>query len=612
MADDPKQGFDFRPGDYPRTPGVYLMKDALGRILYVGKAKDLRARLSSYFRKSADHTPKTRILLTRVAGVDILHAGSEKEALLLEASLIKKHRPRYNVVLRDDKQYVLFKLTRGHEYPRLTVTRKVSRDGSVHYGPFTSAGDARATFRLIGRFFPLRKCSDRTLANRSRPCLYHDIGQCMAPCVFEVDRERYREVVRKVEMILSGRTGELMRNLKKAMHQASEALEFERAAEFRDQARAVSKTVERQSAVLGKARDLDAVALSPGKGGEGLGLGVAFVRQGMLLDQKSFYWSGLSLEEAPEVLESFLSQFYTATRFIPPSILLPWTGEDEAVAELLSERRQGPVRLVEARTTEEKGLVAMARRTAAQAGPREGEPDLAGSLAARLGLRAAARRIESVDISHLGGEETKAGVVVFQDGEHLPDASRIYNIPEEEGGGDDYAALNHWIARRVRSGPPWPDLLLIDGGKGQLSAVEKGLGKSLPQAGEGLPGLELAAIAKGPSRRAGELEDRIFRPGRKNPLGLAPGSPELLYLQRIRDTAHRFVLGRQRRSRSKKLLRSELTGLPGIGPKTAALLWERFSSVSAMSEASLEDIRTVPGVGEKRAAAIHRALKSLG
>lgn len=595
--------FKFFAADYPDSPGVYLMKNARGRIIYVGKAKRLRRRLASYFQKSTGLTPKTRALVGRVRSVDVLLTGTEKEALLLEEGLIKKHRPRYNVVLKDDKQYVLFRLDRKAEFPRLAVTRKVVRDGSVYFGPFTSGAAARTTWKLLGKVFPLRKCSDHVFRNRVRPCLYHHLHQCLAPCVLEVDRDVYMDMVRRVEMLLSGKSGELLTTLERGMAEAAAAMEYERAALLRDQIRAVRQTVEGQVAVCHDNRDRDVIGLASGE--DGLGLGVLFVRQGRLLDEKQFFWPGLTLDEGPEVVKSFLMQFYSSTRFIPPAIITPYEADDELVAEVLAERRSGPVRLTVPKTTQEKKLLGLARDVARQARGRR--DTISARLARALNLPVEPERIECVDASHLGGRDMRVGQVVFESGQRDREASRLYAFPDLDGSGDDYAALAAWARRRVESGPPWPDLVLIDGGKGQLAAVERALSECVEDVC-----WELAAIAKGPSRRAGELEDVVFRPGRKNPMPLAPGSVELLFLQKVRDTAHRFVLGRQRAARKKTVLRSELTSLPGIGPKTARILWDRFESLDAMLAAAPEDIRALPGIGGKKAALIHAALQKLG
>ncbi|MBI9081526.1 MAG: excinuclease ABC subunit UvrC [Pseudodesulfovibrio sp.] len=594
--------FKFFAADYPDSPGVYLMKNGRGRIIYVGKAKRLRRRLASYFQGGSGHTPKTRVLVSQVRQIDILLTTTEKEALLLEAGLIKKHKPRYNVVLKDDKQYVLFKLDKKMEYPRLSMTRRAVRDGSIYFGPYTSAAAARATWKILGKVFPLRKCSDTVFHNRVRPCLYYDMHQCLAPCVLEVDQLLYMNQVHRVELILSGHSSDLLVSLTRKMTDASRDMKFEQAAEYRDQIQAVKKTIEGQVAVIHDKRDRDVIGLAESE--KGLGLGVLFIRQGRLLDQKQFFWPGLTLDEGPEVLESFLAQFYGANRFIPSMIIAPFDTGEGLLAEVLSERREGVVRIITPQGTQEKKLLELARSVAKRAKCRADTITLRLQKALKLSVEPA--RIECVDASHLGGQGMRVGQVVFEEGRRNMEASRIYSFPELEGSSDDYAALAAWAIRRVESGPPWPDLVLLDGGRGQLSAVERALGECVNDVC-----WELAAIAKGPSRRAGELGDMVFRPQRKNPLPLRPGSVELLFLQKVRDTAHRFVLGRQRSARKKVVLNSELTSLPGIGPKTARILWDRFEALDAMLEAERGDIESLPGIGKKKAEKIHSALQGL-
>jgi len=626
------RSFDFDPARFPASPGVYLMKGAQGKILYVGKAKSLRARLSSYFRADSGHTPKTRALVARVAVVDVLLTATEKEALLLESSLIKKHRPRYNVVLKDDKQYILFKLDKNAAYPRLTFTRKVERDGSAYFGPFTSAAAARRTWKEIGRAFPLRKCSDKALANRVRPCLFQHIGQCLAPCINEVPRDEYMELVRRVEAFLSGRSGELLRGLEREMLAASENLDFERAAKLRDLIRAVKKTVEGQAAVLPDPVDLDVLGLSAGPGGpagpdgeetpRGLGASLLFVRQGRLLDKRDFYWPHLDPTDAAEAVRGVLGQFYRLDGYVPPRILAPESalstpgdvdaasgGEVELLAEALADLRGAPVKVAWPRGKSERKLMELAEVNAARAFAERGrEADFAAMsarLAKALHLAESPRRIEAVDVSHLGGSEVRVGCVVFEDGRPKKSDYRLYAFPELQGTSDDYLALASFVPRRLAAGGPFPDILLIDGGKGQIRAVER----AMEEAGQvGL--FPLASIAKS-GRSAADMEDRVFLPGRKNPVNLAPGSPELLFLQRLRDAVHAFCLGGQRRARKNVALKSEVGSLPGVGPKTAKLLFETFGSVADMRRATLEDLARLPGFGIAKARKISELLSGL-
>jgi excinuclease ABC subunit C len=623
--------FSFEPKNFPTSPGVYLMKGNRGKILYVGKAKNLRSRLSSYFRSDAGHSPKTAALVAKIEGLDVLLTASEKEALLLESSLIKKHRPRYNVVLKDDKNYILFKLDKRSAFPRLAFTRRVERDGAAYFGPFTSAAAARATWKELGRLFVLRKCGDRAMANRVRPCLYHSIGQCLAPCVLAVDAGQYAALVRRVEAFLTGRSAEVLKAVEREMEEAAEALAFEKAAGLRDLLRAMKKTVEGQATVLTRLVDMDVVnvAATPA----GVGLCVLFVRQGRLLDRKTFFFPGVEPGEARGVAVTALVQFYRPESFIPPRIVVPAVlaegfeapkspqppglqadeagqaaADSQALAEILEERRGAALRLGPPRGREERKLLDMAAANAlraAEEAAKAAERDVLPALAKVFGLPRL-WRIEAVDVSHLGGKGVRVGLVVFEDGAPKKSDYRSYAFAEAEGSSDDYLALAAFAAKRAAAGPPWPDLLLIDGGKGQLGAVERALG----EAGAG-GAFALASIAKGDRRSQNEMEDVIFVPGRKNPLSLRPGSPELLFLQRVRDTVHDYSIGRQRLARNKAGLQSQVLALPGIGPKTARLLWEAFGGVAAMRAASAGEITERTGLGPGRAAAVAAALSGL-
>lgn len=614
------------PDSLPLTPGVYLYKDTQGRIIYVGKARVLRRRVLSYFREEG-LPAKTVAMLRHAASLETLSTTTEKEALLLEASLIKKHRPHYNIVLRDDKQYVLFRISSKHPFPRLEVVRTARRDGARYFGPFTSALAARETWKLIHKTFPLRRCSDKAMRNRVRPCLYHHIGQCPAPCMGEVDSETYHAGVRKVADLLSGRSAELLRQLEQDMLRASENLEFEQAAVVRDQIRAVQRTVEKQAAVLPGGGDRDVIGLHAAE--KGLALGLLFVRNGVLIDGRTFFWAGLDFDDAPELLWSFLAQFYGPVT-PPPRIILPWipssgeetsgegqesseSGQDmlAALEQNLADLRGGPVRVTDPRSPEENGLVDMAAANAREEGRRRRETPLEERLASALHLASPPHRIECVDVSHTSGQQTRVGLVVFEDGKAHKEAYRNYAMPD--GTADDYGTLAAWVGRRLESGPPWPDLLLIDGGKGQLSAVVR----ALDEAGQG--GLfALAAIAKArdeqghADRRAGNVADRIFLPGRSNPLPLREGCPELLFLQLVRDTTHRFAIGRHRKARAGAALSGELMRLPGIGPHTARLLWDHFGSTENMAAATQEALEQLPGIGKAKALALWEKLRQLG
>lgn len=612
---------------FPAEPGVYLYKDATGRILYVGKARRLRQRLASYFRDEAGLSPKTRAMVRAACSIDILRTGTEKEALLLESSLIKKHRPRYNIILRDDKEYLLFRINDAHPYPRVEVARRNQYRGKDKrtrlFGPFSSGAAARETWKLIHKYFPLRRCRDVAFTNRTRPCLYHHMGQCLGPCVLPVSEEEYRTLLNKVTLVLSGRSRELAETLKGEMLAASAALRFEQAARLRDQIKALERTLERQSVVLPERQALDIMGVTQSV--EGLALGVLFVRDGLLLDGRNFFWPGLTVEDTPELILGFVSQFYLDRQglgdSIPPRIIAPWLPEEDGALQTLeaalAEIRGAPVHISRPRGVDEDNLVLMAASNAREAIKSTAVEPLSTLLARALHTPGPVRRIEVVDISHTAGRQTRAGMVIFEDEEPVTEAFRTYaldaNLAEHGAeAGDDYAALAAWAGRRAASGEPWPDLLLIDGGKGQLAAVQR----ALCEAGVGDPP-PLASIAKARNeegradRRAGNVSDRIFLPGRSNPLNLQAGSRELLYLQRIRDAAHDYVIGRHRRARAAAALEGELTRVPGVGPQMARRLFEQFGSLAAMAEAGEEALRQVPGIGKARARSIAARVTAL-
>lgn len=608
----------FDASQYPREPGVYFFKDRQGRIIYVGKARDLRNRLASYFRSPEQLPPKTRVMRQRAQKLDFIATSSEKEALLLESSLIKKHRPRYNVILRDDKSYILFRLDLGSQYPRLQLTRKVHRDGSRYFGPFTSASAARETMRAVNRLFPIRKCRDSVFRNRVRPCLQHSMGRCLAPCVHSVPFEEYARYIRQLEMFLSGRSKELLDALQSEMEEASRNLEFERAASIRDQISAVRQTLQRQSVILPEGGDVDAVGIS--RTHYGLALGVVFIRRGTLQDGRSFFWEGPAeedenggqeeagreggwgLEQDRDVLRTFLVQFYAQDSYIPEEIVLPFDLQDPVLEEIVSERRGGAVRLRAASGDRDYRLLDLAEKNARQGRTEQVESPVPPELSEKLRLARTPRRIEAIDASHLAGQGPVVGQVVLEGGSWRKEHYRQYNFPDLEGSADDYAALARWAERRAGSSQPAPDLLLIDGGKGQLAAVQRAI---LGEGEHPLRHTSLVALAKG------EETDLVFRAGRKNPLPLKGGDPVLLFLQNMRDQAHRFVKSRQKRSRRKRTLSSELENQPGIGEKTARLLWERFQSLDRILGLSREELMELPGFGPKRAEKVEEGLRRL-
>lgn len=668
----------------PLSPGVYLYKSRQGRVLYVGKAKQLRKRVSSYFRKASGLAPKTVAMLEKAIEIETISTDTENEALLLEANLIKKHRPPYNIVLRDDKEYLLFRIASDVPFPRLEVVRQIRRGkkqgNAKYFGPYSSGRDARATWKAIHRNFPLRRCSDTAFKNRSRPCLYHHIGQCLAPCVLPVEPQSYTAVIDKVVMLLQGRSRELIKNLKIAMTDAAERLDFEYAARLRDEIRAAESTVEKQSVVFEKERDLDAVGFAETE--RGLALGLLFIRGGTLLGSRNFFWPGLGFESAEELLSTFLLQFYAEAGNIPPQIVLPWlpgnrksssictksspasasplnnpvvnaeqshglcaeqshsasqerqiglpeappkeSAEEDFESDLtelpditvmeaaLTALRSATVRLSLPRSDAEGRLVSLASTNARNSAIQQVQLDIGELLGTAFSAAHPISRIEAVDISHTSGKDTKAAMVVFDDGKPLHNAWRSYSLGD--GGGDDYAMLAAWAERRINAGAPWPDLILIDGGRGQLGVVQRIFSEHWYSQGQDIPFL-VAGIAKArdeaghSDRRAGNISDRIFIPGRSNPLNLKAGSVELLYLQNIRNHVHDFVIGRHRKARASHALQGELNRIPGFGARLISELWKHFDSVEEMLDADDATLAKVPGLGEKKRQALRAHLQ---
>lgn len=643
-----------RPKDIPVTPGVYLYKDKGGRIIYVGKARSLKKRVLSYFRPDSQLTAKTRAMMSHAVSVEFLTTSTEKEALLLEASLIKKHRPHYNIVLRDDKQYILFRIAVKESYPRLEVVRRVKKDGAHYFGPFTSSQAARETWKTLHGVFPLRRCSDKAMKNRVRPCLYHHIGLCLAPCSGTVLQQDYFEIIRKVELLLSGKSRELIESITEKMEQASENLEFEKAAQLRDQRAAIEKTIEKQGVVFHNGADMDVMAIT--SRGDGLALAVLFVRGGLVIDKAAFFWAGLVMEDANELLLGFLTQFYSQDKDIPPRIVLPWALTDrhaenhleenaespaligafgteyaehdedlQGIAAMLSEWRGGNVRIVAARTPDDFKLIEIAKTNARETVYKRSDLGMDERLSALFKVQEPMRRIECADVSHTSGTATKVGLVVYQDGKPHKSEYRVWNM--EGTGGDDYLALAQWAKRRAEHGAPWPHLLLIDGGRGQVNTVHASFKEYFSSQlirdshsfdlEEGQLPFVLAGIAKArdeqghADRRAGNLADRIFLPGRSNPLPFKEGSAELLFLQSIRDATHDFAIGRHRQARSRQSLDAQLLHLPNIGRETAKLLWQHFKSLEDMKKATADDLMKLPKVGRKKALQLWESLQKL-
>ena len=633
----------------PSAPGCYVFRDSKGGVLYVGKAKSLRSRVRSYFQDSGSDTRAFLPLLRRhVADLETIVTGTEKEAAILENSLIKERQPRYNVKLRDDKEYLSVRLGAEHAWPRLELVRKPKPDGARYFGPYHSATAARRTLHLVEKHWKLRTCGDRELASRKRPCLKYQIGRCPAPCVYEVDRELYAEQVRSVGLFLDGRHDELTRVLGERMRAASDALEFELAGTYRDQLAAVQSVREAQRVVSVSDCDQDVLGLY--REGDLVELVLLVVRAGRVVDSETFSNRRVEVPD-DEVVAGFLREHYgedgSGEARIPDEILVPVLPEGaEGVAEWLSERRQElapagsraprKVELLAPRRGPRRGLLDLAQQNAHHAfeEKRRAETDIDERLARvqeRLRLPTLPRRIECSDISHLGGEDTVGSVVALLNGKPDKKRYRSYRV-RTAGPGDDYAAQYEVLRRRFQRGraaaesaaaaaevnaedasavtnepsePEWqlPDLFVIDGGRGQL-------GVALAAAHDlGLHELPIVGLAKERESELGEkMVDRVYLPGQKNPIPLRPNSPELFLLALARDEAHRFANRGRKRTGKRRRFESALDSVRGIGPKTKKALLTELGSVEALRAAADDQILAVAGVQKRHLAAVRRWL----
>lgn len=603
---------------FPNRPGVYLMRDGSGRVLYVGKAKDLRARVRTYLREGADGRPRVRFLMARVADIDIVVTDSEKEALILENTLIKRHRPRYNVDLRDDKTYLSLRLDVQNPFPRLTMVRQVKRDGALYFGPYASARDLRETLELLQKIFPLRQCSEREFRQRTRPCLYCQIRGCRAPCCGMVDEAAYRRLVEQVVLFLRGRSGELLEGLRRSMEEASARLEFEEAARLRDRVRAIELTLERQKAVTHEPVDRDVVGIAR-EGGEAQ-VAVLVVRSGNLIDRRPYYFGDVQGED-PDLAVQFLQQYYREDRIVPREVLVGEPvpdGERRLLEEWLGERRGARVRVLTPRRGEKAALVRMARDNAAELlaerrRTKVGYDAALSELRERLRLASPPRRMECYDISNVQGREAVGSLVTFVDGFPCKEGYRRF-VVRTVSGADDFAMLFEVLSRRLarRREPGWelPDLIVVDGGRGQLSVAQR----ALEEAGVAVPavGLAKARARPGSGESVEHSPERVFLPGRINPVVLPRNSSGLFLLQRLRDEAHRFAVTHHRQRRTRSALSSALEAVPGIGEKRRRALLRHFGSLRRLRGATPGEIAQVPGISATLAEAIAKHLERPG
>ncbi len=605
----------------PTTPGVYLFKSARGKVLYVGKAQNLKTRVRSYF-SGGDGRHQVPRLVRAVRGVSIVATPNVKDALLLENELIKQHRPAFNVRLRDDKQYLALRLDTQQDWPRLTMVRRFKRDGARYFGPYTSSSGMRQSLSNLRRIFPLRTCSDpvfRDYERRGRPCIEYEMGRCPAPCVGYVTREAYGELVSATELFLRGRSAELVTTLRARMQEAAEAERFEEAASLRDRIAAVEHTVERQQIVSERPVDRDVFGLAR-DGGE-VEVRILLVREGRVIGSVDHGFSGVRLDDG-EVMSSFLGQYYAGhdDRQVPAEVLTSVPVDDDgALAGVLSDRAGRRVDLRMPSRGAPREIVALAQRNAELAlrtrlEARESVDAALEELREKMGLAQLPRVIECYDVSNLAGTLAVASRVVFEDGQPRKADYRRYRI-REAAAGDDLACMREVMARRLERADrePLPDLLLVDGGRGQLGVVTATLSDlDLEVDHAGIAKERDEGSASPRVRRSGGLKaERLFLPGRKDALLLPPSSRGLLLLQRVRDEAHRFAITFQRELRRKAGLTSILEELPGIGPTKRRALLKHLGALREVREAEPERLAEVPGISARDAETIHRFFRAL-
>jgi excinuclease ABC subunit C len=599
----------------PRKSGVYLMHDVNETVIYVGKAIDLRARVRSYFHASAQEIPKVRAIVSEIAELEFIVTESELEALILEANLIKKHRPRYNVYLKDDKRYPYIKITWADPFPRALITRRMEQDGSRYFGPFTSSAAVHQTIDMLRKSFPYLTCNREITGHDERPCLYYDIKLCLGPCIGAATKEEYRAMIRGLIRFLEGRSEEVLADLEQRMRTASDKLDFEQAATLRDQLQAARHIVSRQKVVSALGADQDVIAFARADGDACVQ--VFFIRGGKLLGREYFVLEGAQDTDAQEVMAAFLKQFYEEAAYVPPEVLLPEQIEEALIIEQwLKQKRGAKVTLHVPRRGQKRELIAMAAENATetlsalrvqwQADAHKQEQALA-ELEEALALPKLPARIECYDISTTQGEQVVGSMVVFVQGVPRKSQYRRFNVRGVQGQ-DDYASMREVLQRRFRRWQTamsdealgsrdikgWaklPDLLVVDGGKGQLSVAIEVLEEF-----DLLDSVPVAGLAK--------QREEIFLPRRAKPVLLPRRSQGLFLMQRVRDEAHRFAITHHRARRRKAGLVSQLESIPGVGPARRKTLLKVFGSLDGIRVASAEQLAAAPGIPRSVAEAI--------
>lgn len=589
----------------PASPGVYIMKDGVGKILYVGKAARLRDRVRSYFQNSSDLQPKTQQLAAEVQSLDFFVTGSEQEALILECNFIKQYRPPYNVRLKDDKGFPYIRIDLKEDWPTVTFTRRLKNDGAHYFGPFTSAWSVRQTLKILEGIFGFRSCTKPIAGTDKRACLKYYLKRCTAPCIGVVSREEYHDIVREVILFLEGKQEDIVRELEDRMRTAAESLDFELAARLRDQVQAIRSVIAEQRITTRVSGELDVIAFAINR--DEAYVQVYFIRAGRLTGREGFVLTGTHAEEPVQIMTSFVKQYYDSATYIPPHLMLQHPIDDEeAIVEWLRQKRKGAVSIVVPQKGKKKELVDIVAKNAEEGLRQEkirhfAEPavldEALKEMQKFLGLPRPPARLEGYDISNIQGKEAVGSMVVFDGGRPKPAHYRRFRI-KTVAGANDYAMLQEVLKRRfkrVASGDTatpdtWailPDLVLIDGGKGQLNAARDALKEV------GAQSIPLASLAK--------ENEEVFVPDRKSAIILPRNSPGLQLLQRLRDEAHRFALAYYTRVHRKKSFSSALDSVQGIGPKRKRALLQKFGSLQGIKNAALDELAAVPGMTRRTA-----------
>ncbi|MGB5924822.1 MAG: excinuclease ABC subunit UvrC [Dehalococcoidia bacterium] len=589
------QHFDAKLRALPAKPGVYLFKDKDGKVIYVGKAASLKSRVRSYFGATSNLSSKIQQLVSKVQNFDLIVTNSEQEALILECDMIKKYTPRYNVSLKDNKTFPYLKIDINEDWPRVYITRRIQKDGARYFGPFAGAGSVRKTLRLIKKIFPYRSCSKHIDGEDRRPCLDYYIHQCLGPCVGVVERGEYREVINQVILFLQGKQELILRELNAKMKTAAQQLQFERAASLRDQISAIEEVIEGQRIAMKLKGEKDVIGLAQNE--EQAYVELFSIRDDKLVSQDHFVMEGIQGESPEQIITSFVKQYYASASYIPRLILLQYPVDEAAVlSQWLRQQRRGRVELQVPQRGAKKKLVDTAAENAARgvqfAQTEEMKLEVVSSglqeLKNKLRLPKLPRRIECYDVSNIQGALAVSSMVVLEKGRPKPAYYRRFRI-RTVAGADDYAMIRETLRRRFKRGltgaGTWaiiPDMVLIDGGKGQLNAALE-VRKELR-----LDSIPMVSLAK--------EDEEVFMPGNPQPAHIAKDSPALHILQRARDEAHRFAISYHRKLRHKQGIASLLDDVPGIGPKRKKALLRKFGSVEAIKGASLEELSQTEGI----------------